>query len=353
MNGYSYGKRYVLYIAVKNCRTMPVNKNAAFRYRIIDSALRNPRKRFPSIEYLQQLVTEALDLSNLISLSSLNKDIKTMKDFYKAPICFSREHKGYYYDDPHFSINNLPLTAEEISALDLSTSFLKQIKFSGYFRQFESAIEKLISGLRISQIPGYENRTFLETEEPIADTGIRWLEQVYTAIVMQQPLVVSYRRFNSPDTKEHFLSPYVIREYRNRWYVTGNSQLSDSLVTLAFDRVLDIQTGDFPFRETPGFDGETYFRYAFGATVFNNADPYKVTLHFDTAAAGYLLTKPLHASQKILSQDDGLLLEIECYLTPELEMTILSYGEQVKVLGPVELVERIQKRVEAMGYLYR
>jgi predicted DNA-binding transcriptional regulator YafY len=331
---------------------MPLNKNAAFRYRIIDSALRNPRRRYPSIAYLQKQVTEALNLEKLISQSSINKDIRVMKDNYNAPICFSREHTGYFYDDPNFSINSFPLTHEEINALDLSTSFLKQIKYSGFFSQFESAIEKLISGFRISRIPGFENSTFLETEEPLADTGIRWLEQVYEAILMRNPLLVTYRRFNSPDSREHPLSPYVIREYRNRWYVTGHTGRSDTIVTLALDRVQAIREGDFAFHATPGFDGPTYFKYAFGATVFNNTEPQKVTLLFDKEAAGYLLTKPLHATQKVLSEDNGLLLEIECYLTPELEMTILGYAEQVKVMGPAELVEKIRERIQTAVKLY-
>jgi predicted DNA-binding transcriptional regulator YafY len=34
-------------------------------------------------------------------------------------------------------------------------------------------------------------------------------------------------------------------------------------------------------------------------------------------------------------------------------MTILGYGEQVKVLAPVKFVKTIKKRVEAMGYVYK
>jgi predicted DNA-binding transcriptional regulator YafY len=50
--------------------------------------------------------------------------------------------------------------------------------------------------------------------------------------------------------------------------------------------------------------------------------------------------------------EDGLTIEIECYLTPELEMTILSYGENVKVLAPQEMIERVKERIAAMGSVY-
>jgi predicted DNA-binding transcriptional regulator YafY len=332
---------------------MPVTKNAAFRYRIIDACLRNSRRPYPSVDFLQETITEALNLDKQISASSVNKDLKAMRDFYKAPIQFSKNHKGYYYEDPHFSINSFPLTEEEVRILDLSTSFLKQIKFSGYFAQFESVIEKLISGFRLSKIPGYENRQLLETEEPLSDTGLRWLETVYSAILYKQALEVQYKRFNSDDSKTHLFSPYLLREYRNRWYMVGYSEKAEAVTTLALDRVQSMTESANKYNTIDSFNEKDYFRYSFGVTVYTNTDPQVIELLFDSSVAGYLLTKPLHSSQIANQKDDGLHIALNCYITPELEMTILSYGENVKVMGPVHLKEKIADRAEAMWKNYR
>jgi predicted DNA-binding transcriptional regulator YafY len=332
---------------------MPVTKNAAFRYRIIDACLRNKRKPYPSVDVLQETITEALNLDKEISVSSVNKDMKAMRDIYNAPIQFSKNYKGYYYEDPHFSINSFPLTEEEVRILDLSSSFLKQIKYSGYFTQFESVIEKLISGFRISKIPGYENRQLLETEEPISDTGLNWLETVYSSILYKKALKVQYKRFNSDDSKTHLISPYLLREYRNRWYMVGFSEKADAVTTLALDRVLSIEESKRKYIALDSFNEKDYFRYSFGVTVYANADPYKIKLLFDNSVAGYLLTKPLHSSQIANQLDDGLHIELNCYITPELEMTILSYGEMVKVIGPEQLKKKISDRAEAMWKLYK
>jgi hypothetical protein len=53
---------------------MPVTKNAAFRHRIIDCCLRNTLRPYPNIEQLQDQVTDALNLENRISRSSIDKD---------------------------------------------------------------------------------------------------------------------------------------------------------------------------------------------------------------------------------------------------------------------------------------
>jgi predicted DNA-binding transcriptional regulator YafY len=332
---------------------MPVNKNATFRHRIIDSCLRDPRRPFPSKENLQNSVTDALNLTDIISPSSIDKDLKVMRDFYKAPIAYNKERNGYYYEDPNFSINSFPLTQDEIRVLDLSTSFLKQIKYSGYFQQFEAAIEKLISGFRLSKIPGYEGRQFIGVEEPIADIGLKWLEPLYSSILEKKPLIVSYKRFNQPETKDHPYSTYAIREYQNRWYAIGYSERSESILTLALDRIVGVRIASHPYRPSSYFNEADYFKYSFGVTAYVDKKPQKVQLLFDDSIAGYIITKPLHASQKTQQTAVGLRVELECYLTPELEMMILSHGEKVKVLTPDELADRVAERIRLMGVLYK
>jgi len=53
-----------------------------------------------------------------------------------------------------------------------------------------------------------------------------------------------------------------------------------------------------------------------------------------------------------LSNVNGLLVEIECFLTPELEMMILSHGENVRVLAPEKLIDRVKKRIGEMIQIY-
>jgi len=330
---------------------MPINKNAAFRFRIIDACLRNNMRKYPTLEVLKEVIMEAMNLDS-ISDSTINKDIRNMKDHYNAPIECHPVYGGYYYSEENFSINSFPLTQDEIRVLDLSTSILKQIKFSGYFKQFESVIEKLISGFRISKIPGYEHKHILEIEEPLIDTGVKWIEIVYESILNKQPLFIEYKKFNSDEVKTHLMSAYVIREYRNRWYVTGYSERAEGITTLALDRVIKMEMLNAGYHSTD-FNEKDFFKYGFGATVYSNSEPYKVELLFDESLSGYMLTKPLHSTQRIINDKDGLHLEIECYLTPELEMTILSYAEKVKVLGPEELKERVKKRAEALVEMYK
>ncbi|MBQ6307202.1 MAG: WYL domain-containing protein [Bacteroidales bacterium] len=76
-------------------------------------------------------------------------------------------------------------------------------------------------------------------------------------------------------------------------------------------------------------------------------EPKKVLLWVSNASWPYVKTKPLHgATQRLVNMDEtGAYITIEVYLNYELEQQILSFGENMKVLEPVELKERIKKRL--------
>ena len=65
----------------------------------------------------------------------------------------------------------------------------------------------------------------------------------------------------------------------------------------------------------------------------------------------YLLTKPLHASQR-QDPSDPTLFTLRCYPTDDLMYAILSHGRKLEVLAPEEFRQKIRKEIEGMkeGY---
>ena len=60
----------------------------------------------------------------------------------------------------------------------------------------------------------------------------------------------------------------------------------------------------------------------------------------------YIITKPIHESQKIKSKDEsGTIIQLNLYVNYELKQLLLSYGEGIKVLSPINLSEEIQRRL--------
>ncbi len=330
---------------------MPVNKSALLRYRIIDACLTNSMHPYPSMDFIIEKIEAQLDTT--LSASMFTKDIQNMRKAYSAPIEYHRLHKGYCYTEAGFSISSFPLSHEEIDALDFSTALLQQLKHTRLFFHFETAINKVIDGYRISKALGKSETQLLQVEEPVKDEGGKWLEKILQSITGKKCLSVLYHGFGRPE-KVHIFSPYLLKEYRNRWYTVGHSAAAENILVLALDRIQDVKTCNERYVVNDDFSPATFFKYSFGITQVHEAEPQKVELLFTPVQAPYILSQPLHHSQQIIANDDkGLQVQLEVYITQELIMTVLSYAGNVKVLGPEKLRKQIKEEIGKMGKLYK
>ena len=330
---------------------MPANKNAMARYLLIDRCLTNTMRRYPDRDYLLERIR--YDLGIDISESQLNKDIAAMKTEFRAPIVFHNTYKGYCYSEPGFSLRAFPLREDEMMALDQSIAVLRQIKGSGVFALYESAIQRILQGKRISEITGGDDASYIRAEEAILTESNRWIEPLLEGIVDRRLLSVEYQGFNR-ERKRHPFSPYLIKQYRNRWYVIGYSDRNKYTIVFALDRILSVEKLRGSYVRDPSFDPEGYFRHAFGITHLRDGHPEEIRLLFTPSQAPYIRTQPLHRSQRILSDGpDGMEVSLHVYLTKELTMTILGFGEEVRVLAPSSLADSIRKSAVAMASLYR
>lgn len=326
---------------------MPLNKNALLRYRIIDRCLTNPNRRFPDTAYLLERINE--QLPSPVSESMLNKDLRDMKDHYDAPIKFDRSRKGYYYTQEGFSIREFPLTHEEIEALDYSTALLQQLKGTRMFDQFENAINKVIEGYRISKVIGKPETQILQVEEPVRTGGTEWLETILKAIVEKTVIQLHYQPYGRPAGQYHF-SPYLLKQYRNRWYLVGYAHQKNNVLVFALDRITGINATKEKFHSDPSFSPEEFFKYSFGITQLHHAKPERVVLSFNAAEAPYIISQPLHHSQRTLTEEnaDPYVIELNVYLTAELKMAILSFGKDVQVMEPESLRNELAECVREM-----
>ena len=328
---------------------MPLNKSAYIRYRVIDQCLTNSMHAWPTKEYILEKVEEVV---GPVSLSSLEKDFGKMRELFNAPIQYNRAHNGYHYTEVGFSIKEFPLTEEEIEALDFSTAVLQVLKQTPIFKRFEGAVEKVISGYRAGKLLGKEDADIIQVESPVSDSGSQFIDPIYQAILHNQPLLVQYQSFVT-EASEHEFCPYLLKEYRNRWYAVGYSVQKANTIVLALDRIIQITHSRSKWHKDEKFHPQEYFKYSFGITQMHDARPELVELSLTPLQSKYVLSQPLHASQKVISTSaKEVRITLEVYLTPELFMTILGLGSGVKVIKPKKLVDQIRGEINAMGKLY-
>ncbi len=327
---------------------MPDNKNHRLRIRYLDQLLRSHTNRTR-----EELIERLIDKIGLRSLSesSLNKDLRYLRD-QGAEIVI--KDKRYSYKDKSFSIESHPLNEEDHLMLDFAMMILSAYKHSPIFTKFGSTVERIVTGSRLEKLNGQNQPDIIQTEYSLSSLGMQWLELIYKAIIDEQSLEIIYQKFGSPPL-DRVISPYLLKEYRNRWYLVGYTKETQYSSVYALDRMLNVVGSDKPYYKDPKFNREEYFRNSLGVFHFHNIQPEKVILEFYADHIDYIQTQPLHTSQKSVlnAERQCLNVELTVFITPEVKSLILSYGSGVKVLAPESLRDYIQSESAKTGDLYK
>lgn len=334
---------------------MPINKLALIRYKTIDNCLQNRFRKW-TLEDLMEACSRTLEefegITQGVSKRTVQLDIQTMRSEklgYNAPIIVS-EKKYYSYEDKNYSITNIPLTSQDLGTLTEVVEVLRQFKGFGYFDELSGMVNRLEDKIQSQKNKG---KSYIHFEKNDLLKGLEYIEPVHKAIVRQKALDVMYQSFKAREATALVFHPYLLKEYRNRWFVIGMKS-KNTILTLALDRMVSVRESHAEkYVKNTFFDIDTYFEDTIGVTKNIGVRPQLVVLKIDRANAPYIVTKPLHHSQQILrTEDDGMIFSIKVTWNFELERELLGFGEQIEVLAPKRLRNKMFYRVMQMRKRY-
>lgn len=325
---------------------MAQNKNALIRYRTIDKCLQNKYRQW-TLEDLIEACSEALyeyeGKETSVSKRTVQLDIQMMRSDklgYNAPIEVY-DKKYYHYTEEDFSITDIPLTETDINVLTETVSMLKQFKDFSLFSDVSDILQRLEDKI-YAEKSHTQSVIHLDKNEKLK--GLQFLDEIYQAIIKKVVLVITYKSFKSKEKQTFNFHPFILKEFNNRWFVIGKRKGSMPITNLALDRIIKIDY-DFsmPFL-TEKFDAEEYYKNVIGVTVNEGLQPRVVQLWIDAYNAPYVITKPLHNSQRLLHQNEDGSIIINLFLIEnyELERIILGFGDSLEVLKPQRLRNRIK-----------
>lgn len=335
---------------------MSINKLALLRYKTLDECFRNRHRKW-TLEDLIRKVSDVLydeeGISNSISRRTIQADIQLMRSNklgYNAPIVV-KEKKYYSYDDPSYSITKAPINGADVEKMKEIVGLLKQLNGFSYFEEMNDMIARLENNLYQSI---HKGRTYIQLEDNQLLKGKQHITPLYQAILNSQALLIGYKSFRAETAQRNVYYPYLLKEYRNRWFLICKSKGLKPLCTLALDRIEEVQVlPKETFVAWQGVNFDRYFNDLIGVTKTEKDRANKVVLFVNKSNAPYVLTKPLHRSQVVLEEDEnGMLIRIDVVLNFELEREILGFGESMKVVAPRILANRIKKRLERSAALY-
>lgn len=349
---------------------MPANKNALIRYRYLDELL-SSRVKY----YTRQELTDKLNehLSKSVSKRCVEKDLIDIQDEwgieYDEKIFDGKKY--IHYADPSFSIFNKEITAEERTLLKSVLDTIGQFDGLPNFEWLESMRLKLAkdgnSALSSSDLEEESDRKIIEFNSNPYLKNSNMIAGLFQHIVSKQPIRIEYKPYSSAESFPVDVCPYRLKQFNNRWYLICCRMPDGRFTNYALDRMVSFKVAeDIEFMPCP-IDIDEHFDDIIGVTYVSDAPIETVVFAGSPREIQFILTKPLHWSQRCPSQleqdelhskypnvpNDWIFLTVECKWNFELITTLFSFGERIIVLSPQKVVNDIKDKLTSMCGYYR
>jgi len=171
------------------------------------------------------------------------------------------------------------------------------------------------------------------------------------ALLSRLRVDIDYYSRPGDSRSERRVSPQRLIYYRDNWYLDAWCHLRQGLRSFAIDAIKALQISSETAIEID--EAELNRELESGYGIFSGAATRTAVLRFKPQIARWVSRETWHPQQQAEYDEEGCyLLRIPYSQDTELIMDILKYGDEVEVLEPPGLRERVRLRIEAMHSLY-
>ena len=293
-------------------------REAIARYNLIINKVRKNPCTLKEIKDYLALESELQSYDFNISTRTFQRDLEDIRSLYDIDIQYDYSSRVY-----RIEMDQQPEVTERI------------------LEAFDTFNALNISD-RLSRYISFEKRRPQGTEN---------LYGLLHAIKKQLVISFSYQKFWEDEKSPRTIDPYLLKEFKHRWYLIGRDVEDGKVKSYGLERLSDLEISKKHFILSDNFDAAEHFRYCFGITSPNAEKPSDIILSFEPLQGEYIKTLPLHHTQEILEDNDQeLRISLKLFITRDLVMELLSYGDAVKVIQPDILMKGINRIYEsAMG----
>jgi predicted DNA-binding transcriptional regulator YafY len=325
----------------------PVPMNQTERYYRIDQLI-NERGLVSFADLMRELE---------VSRATLKRDLAHLRDRLNAPIVFDRDAGGYRYEKnavgPRFQLPGLWFTADECLALMTMHQMLEALDAGGLLGpHIQPLMERLSKALGADEVPAREvlKRVKLLPAQQ-RRVALKWFELVGRALMTRRRLQIDYFTRYRNERSRREVSPQRLVHYRGNWYLDAWCHKSEGVRMFSLDsienaRLLDAKAKEVSLKQV---DEQT----ARGYGIYRGTKLAWATLVFSAEAARWVRSEIWHERQQGRELPDGRYeLKVPYADSRELEMDILRHGENVEVVEPAALREKIAHRLGAAQRQY-
>jgi predicted DNA-binding transcriptional regulator YafY len=236
----------------------------------------------------------------------------------------------------------VPFTSKEIAAL------VWAVKEAGNRQPFHPALSTALPKVQ-ALVANREGRMGLAIEGAVGGwtRGVKDYTVLEPLILELVKAIVSHTRcrvsYQSPARKQprsYAFDPYRVLSVHGGLYCVGFGPEHRHFITLAIDRIHQLDATSETFQVSPAFDPKRLEAEAFGASW---EKPMHVVMRFSADQAPYVKEREWHPSQRIKDLRDGR-VELAFTAGGEFEIIrwILGWGQAAEVIAPRKLREQVR-----------
>lgn len=294
-------------------------------------------------------------VDNLVEMHNLSRRtiFRDLKELKKIGIPYNYDAKtGTYSIDPDFFLPPFNLNHKEAMSLLLLLHTARNHVGQGFRGAISRAAMKLQSNLPC-EVKRYCNVALPNISinaDPKAATDsldkIFW--QLLVAILRKHVIKIRYKLPLEEKSIVIDLCPYHLRYSDHTWYVLGKSGPHKTVRAFRLNRIKELTTLDKCFIKDEKFDIGEYLGKAW--SMLPEGRLYNIKLRFSPQVARDVAEVQWHSTQTVTFEGDGsAIIEFRVDGLNEITWWILSYGDQVQVLAPKTLRQKITKIAQNMA----
>ncbi|MEW6704267.1 MAG: WYL domain-containing protein [Pseudomonadota bacterium] len=295
-----------------------------------------------------------------VSRATLKRDLEYLRERLDAPIVYDRFDNGYKLQaDPRDARqvkHELPgvwFSEREIHALLTMHQLIQGLDEGGVLaRHLQPLLDKLHGMLGASEGEARELMKRVKIANPARrPVAPRHFELIGSALTHRQRVQMSYWVRSRRQQTERTVSPQRLVHYRNTWYLDAWCHDSDGLRRFALDAIREASLLEQRAKDVALKTIEAELDAGYG--VFSGAKVQWATLQFSPEAAQWVAHEQWHPQQQaVLHEDGALTLRLPYADATELAMDVLRHGEQVRVLSPAALAQRVARSLQQAAAQY-
>ncbi len=296
----------------------------------------------------------AADLASELEVSkrTIYRDLN-MLELAGIPFYYDREHGGYTIHRTYW-LPPINLSVEEAMSLVALVRQAAEGERVPLLDGAADAAEKIESqlplGIRASI--GHVSGRVAIRRGPVArhDELEPTYRTVRRAMAARRTLRGAYISFFEKKQIPVEIAPFWLVFHDRAWYVIGRSRTHREVRTFKLGRFVSLEMTARTFKR----HGQSLDDYLGNAwRLIGEGKEYDVRLRFERMVAANVAEVRWHRTQKVTWHDDGtILFEVRVDGLGEIFWWILGYGDQVEVLSPKALRERVRDTAERMAARY-